>query len=187
MAGYGCGSVRHQVGWASKLTGAAYKKLQAAWDKKLRSEGFQDLESANRDAPLSNRGKIHAKYEDGGPALLERLEHGAEHIRWCQQVRMTLPKNRDGQKRQQIWRLHTEGYSLKTIADELGINFHVVRAMVMKIEEKHRCQKKEPKTPAQRLAAARRLVRRIPTITLIQFLAVTAKAMNMSSRLRSAA
>lgn len=169
------------------MTNAAFRKLQASWDKKLADDGFLDLESANRDGPLSNRGKIHAKYEDGGPALVERLEHGAAYVRWCQQVLMALPKTGWGQRRHQVWRLHTDGDSLKMIADKMGLNFHVVRAIVMKIEEKYRCQKKEPRTPAERLAAARRMVRKIPTPTLVQMVAVMAKAASMSSPLRSAA
>jgi hypothetical protein len=170
------------------LTGAAFRKLQAEWDRRLADDGFQDLESANRDAPMSNRGKIHPKYEDGGPALVERLEHGAEYIRWCQQVLHTMhPTPGRGGQRRKVWRLHAQGDSLKTIAGKLDLNFHVVRATVMKIEEKHRCEKKEPRTPAERLALARRTVRRIPTTTLVRLAAIMVKATRMSSPLRSVA
>ena len=170
------------------VTSAAFRKLQAEWDRRLAADGvFQDLESANRDGPLSNRGKIHAKYEDGGPALVERLAHGAEYVRWCEQVLAQLPATGRGQQRHRIWRLHAEGHGLQTIADRLGLNYHVVRAMVLKIEEKYRCEKKPPQARRERLATMRRTVRQIPTETLIQLVAAMVTATRTCSPSRCAA
>ncbi len=170
---------------------AAFAKLQAAWAAKLAATGFQDLEGTDRDAPLSNRGKLHdgtgktststAKVDDG-PAhedgdyatFAHRVEHGAVYTEWAQDVLQRLNGcSAEARQRRRIWEAHANGESLKGIARTQGINFHVARGVVRSIEEKFkRCQ--ETKAPKNELS---RSVRQVPTTTLVKLAASMLLAM----------
>jgi hypothetical protein len=153
----------------------ALAKLQKTWAAKLAASGFQDLESdADRDAPLSNRGKLHdgtSKVKDsahvqgdaaGGDgdfqSLAARVEHGQAYTDWANSVLHKLNgQGTKAKRRRQIWGMHCEGWSMKGIARELGINFHVARLTVNRIEERYKAC---PETSLQRAA------REVPTATL---------------------
>lgn len=170
------------------MAAAALKKLQAFWAKKLAESDFHDLESTDRDAPLSNRGKLHAVTDDDAPALMERMEHGAAYTEWCQDVlhQLTPRHDRQGTQQLRIWRLYANGDSMDKIADKMDLNFHVVRGVINKIIERYKCEKKEPKGGRERKAAMRRMVRRVSTPILIQMAAVMLKITTASSRSRCA-
>lgn len=173
------------------MTASEFKKLQAHWDRRLAAEtDFRDLESSNRDAPLSNRGKLHAVTEDEGgtKSLAERIEGGAAYTRWAFDVLHRLPAKGRNYQHRAIWQLHAEGLSLDAIGERFGLNYHVIRGVVNKIEERHKeCAKKEPKRADARRAATRKLFRQVSTPALFQLAAVMLKTFQASSPSRSAA
>lgn len=131
-------------------------KLEALWRKKLAESGFQDLEGADRDGPLSNRGKLHdgtgavsgeAKVQgsstDGDwEHFQHRVESGAEYTRWAQDVLLAISDDKNPSLRQRAWKLHTEGMGMRGIAAQLGVNFHVVRDSINETARRFRCPKK---------------------------------------------
>lgn len=163
---------------------AAFAKLDAKWRARLAKEGFQDLEGTDRDAPLSNRGKLHdgtgkvssAAKVDDGPAhadgdyatFVHRVAHGAAYTEWAQDVLQRLNGcSPEARQRRRIWEAHANGESLKSIARTQDINFHVARGVVRSIEEKYkRCQKAKTSK-----AEVERAVRLVPTATLVKLAA----------------
>lgn len=153
----------------------ALAKLQKTWAAKLAASGFMDLESdTDRDAPLSNRGKLHdgtgknaatVKVNDGEAgadgdfqSLAARVEHGAAYTDWANSVLLKLNgASARARRRRQIWGMHCEGWSMKGIARELGINFHIARLTVNRIEERYKVC---PETSLKQAA------REVPTRTL---------------------
>ena len=147
----------------------ALAKLQKTWSQRLAASGFEDLESeTDRDAPLSNRGKLHdgtGKVKDtsahttgndvGGDgdfqSLAARVEHGQAYTDWANSILHKLNgKGVKAKRRRKIWEMHCEGWSLKGIARELDINFHVARLTVNRIEEKYKaCQETKLKAAAR--------------------------------------
>lgn len=140
---------------------AALRRLTAEWDKRLARAGFQDLEGADRDGPLSDRGNLHAVEEsaDADARLEERVEFGSAYHSWAQDVlRQLNGHDARSRLRRRIWAMHADGASLKEIGREIrGVNFHIARDTVRAIKEKYECRKD---------ADARLLVRGVSTTVL---------------------
>jgi hypothetical protein len=144
-------------------------KLQAKWAKALADDGFEDLEGADRDAPLSNRGKLHyaGTASDGEPwtaqpaahgavpgssdvgpdlmMLAQRVEQGSGYSTWSLDVWRSLPgRTRVQRERKAIWKRWAHGDSMKQIARDTGLSFHAVRVTVKAIEEESKCQDPAP-------------------------------------------
>ena len=116
----------------------ALSKLQTTWAKKLQDSGFQDLEGPDRDAPLSNRGKLHDA-DDDEAALAVRVVHGEAYTDWAQDVLHQLGGHAPGsRRRREIWERHAGGESMKSIARSMDLGFHPVRDTVLAIEERYK-------------------------------------------------
>lgn len=132
-------------------------KIEAEWRAKLAASGFADLESPDRDAPLSNGGRFHDRGNKGDKdgeymavsgqldAVAERVEHGAAYTSWALDVlRQLNGHHAAGRKRRRIWERYADGESMKEISRTPGFTFHGVRKTVKAIEEKYgKCQQKE--------------------------------------------
>lgn len=110
-------------------------RLAAEWRRRLAAAGFADLETArDADAPLSDRGNLHAV--DETPLSREHLGHraaaGAAHTRWAESVlhtyRFANETDRD------IWAAYASGESLKEIGRQLGPGgYHRARETVARV------------------------------------------------------
>lgn len=116
-------------------------KLAAEWAAKLLETGFEDLEGHDRDAPLSNRGLLHAvaDTDEDHDRVAVRMEHGSAYTDWAMDVLRRLNgRRRTARQRRKIWQLHADGWGFRVIAKDLGLGFHHVRETVNAIEEKYR-------------------------------------------------
>ena len=137
-------------------------KLAAVWAKRLAQSGFDDLEGSDRDAPLSNRGKLHSAGGQGfrqnaAPkaadsavgdvgedmvALSLRVEHGSAWTTWALGVHRSLSRSSVRQRlARRIWGRWANGESMKAISRTPGFTFHQVRESIIETaeKEKRRC------------------------------------------------
>jgi hypothetical protein len=127
----------------------------------LKASGFQDLESADRDAPLSNRGNLHAVTEvaEEHDRLAQRMDAGAAYYEWAQAL-LHSHRFRSARERR-IWARHADGEGLASIARALGITYHDARDTVnsIKLASKQGSQSKESKCRPRPDREARKLKR----------------------------
>jgi len=99
-------------------------KLEREWAAKLRETGFHDLEGADRDGPLSNAGKPHAKYEtaDGHRRLANHLTDGAAYQQAARDLLWARRWPTAADRR--IWEMHVDGSGLREITAALDVSWH---------------------------------------------------------------
>lgn len=152
----------------------AKAKLEADWRKRLAESGFQDLEGADRDAPLSDRGNLHESGDENATPLIEKMEHGGAYIDWARSVLQRLNRHTtEARQARRIWERHANGESLKEIGRTPGLNFHVARDTVIAIQEKYRC-------PANATIRPEKIVKPLGTKTLAQLAATMLLALQGS-------
>lgn len=113
---------------------ADQRKLEAAWRAKLAASGFRDLESADRDGPLSDRGNLHAVTETDAAheSLSQRIENGRAYVAWADGV-LHRHRFRSGLERA-IWARHAAGEGIRAIAAALDITYHDARDTLQTIK-----------------------------------------------------
>jgi hypothetical protein len=111
-------------------------KLEREWTAKLKASGFHDLESTDRDAPLSNAGKPHAKYETAEGH--ERLQHHlADGTAYQQAARDLLWARRwPSATDRRIWQMHVDGAGLREITATLEVSWQRASRLL------HACQER---------------------------------------------
>jgi hypothetical protein len=119
--------------------------LEREWARRLKASGFEDLEGADRDGPLSDRGNLHAvDHTEGELARLgRRIEDGEAATAQAQAI--LHARVSDGARRlsflrsaleRKIWEAHAEGKSEATTAGELEITRHSVRQVLAEVRER---------------------------------------------------
>lgn len=105
----------------------APRKLEAEWRAKLAAAGFADLEGADRDGPLSDRGNLHAvtEQEDDHERLQQRIETGAAYHDWALSILHTHRFASSLERK--VWEHHANGDGLQTAAKALGVTYHNAR------------------------------------------------------------
>lgn len=110
----------------------------------LVASGFEDLERADRDAPLSNAGKLHAVEEtpEGHERLQQRIEDGAQYNDWARSVlherrwkaatynTESGPQLVSAATHRRMWAMHCDGVRLLVIAKTVGLSYHWVNEFV---------------------------------------------------------
>ena len=155
--------------------------LTREWNAKLKASGFLDLEGADRDGPLSDRGNLHPveQTEDEIAALGHRIASGSEYTAWAEGV-MHSRRLRSAFERR-VWARHVAGESLREIADAEGCTYHDARDVVVAVKERGNKGKQGKETETWRKSRLRRL-----TLETSQELAAAVlKILTPSSTLRS--
>lgn len=161
------------------------RKLAAEWNAKLRAAGFQDLEGADRDGPLSDRGNLHAvtETEDAHAELAHRLEFGAEYYRWAQGFRHAHRFRNPLERR--IWAAHSDGDGLREIAKREDITYHDARDVVNRLKKHQGNQGNQGKETVS-CEKFRKRHRRLSWETALQLTATFLRTLTPSSTRASA-
>lgn len=108
--------------------------LEREWAAKLKASGFQDLESADRDGPLSDRGNLHAVAEtpEEDARLADRMAAGQARTEWMLGVLHTH-RFRNATERT-VWERHANGEPLRPIAAALGLSYDRTRKIVVGVK-----------------------------------------------------
>jgi len=104
---------------------AEYQRLKAVWDKKLKKSGFVDIESENG---MLKRWSIKFILDAKRPSVLYRDEYYRYASHYLFEYKFKCRQDK------QIWRFHTEGYSLRETAAKMGLKFDQVRRVVDKVK-----------------------------------------------------
>lgn len=170
------------------------RRLEAEWRARLKASGFQDLESTDRDAPLSDRGNLHAVTETDSSheGLAQRMESGGEYRAWAMSVLHDSTRLRNPRRlaaralERRIWERHANGDGFRVIAAAEGISFHDARNAVNRIKNdvgaKSKQGNKEEKWRSNELA---RRYRRLSYPATIALAALLLKTQMRSSTRRS--
>ena len=120
-----------------KLKAQNLKQLIKEWDKKLKSEGFQDIENRTT-GHLSKTGGDRVwdpkdfdhrpPTYDGGYSSITWKESQAEYYRLAGQ--MHYEKDFKDVRMRLIWQLHSEGLSTSEICEALNTSYDKVRRAV---------------------------------------------------------
>lgn len=109
------------------MTSPSFKKLQKQWYKKLKDEGFKDIENVGyymtsainlRAVATKDREAIQEYYSNATSVLYETQF--------------------DTEKEKKIWELHCEGLSLRKVAAKYGISKSGAQSIIAKIQKKYR-------------------------------------------------
>lgn len=87
-----------------------FQELQAHWYRKLKDEGFVDIEATSYD---SERQKLRVARAYSS----EQREARQEYYRRAREFTHTLPVSID----RQVWELHAEGQPMRDIAESIGL------------------------------------------------------------------
>lgn len=108
------------------FTGKKFKKLQAAWYKKLANEGFEDLEDMDQNlkASTDTRTIKNALKEKEARETYYSIARGflENHI-WA---------NDD---EHHMWELHCEGIGVRSIAHELKVTAYKVESTIGRLQK----------------------------------------------------
>jgi hypothetical protein len=98
-------------------------KLEREWAARLKAEGFHDLEGHDRDGPLSNAGKPHAKFEtaEGHERLANHLVDGAAYQAAARDLLWSRSWPNAAERR--IWQMHVDGAGLREITATLEVSW----------------------------------------------------------------
>lgn len=112
------------------MTTASFKRLQARWYRRLRKNGFEDIESGGvcRNLWTSKRSKI--PLDANGRRIV--WDAVTEYYRWAEHV-MRGRRFRTKQDRE-VWRLHASGMSKREIARLTRRHHTVVVQRIFRIE-----------------------------------------------------
>jgi hypothetical protein len=164
------------------------RKAEALWRAKLAASGFEDLEGADRDGPLSDRGNLHAvdASKEAGEQLAHRIESGAAYTTWATEV-LHSHRFRSSLERE-IWSGHANGEGLRETAKRLVITFHRARETVVAIKQRVSNQsKKSNKGDSQwRPGQLQRKYRRLSMSKAVALAALLLRTQTPSSTRRSA-
>lgn len=108
----------------------SFKSLQTEWYKKLKDSGFNDIEQDEDNLTQWSSSKIYRGQNNGASfedAMLKR-EMTTEYYRLAGQFLHEHVFKNDKEKL--IWRLHSEGLSLRDISATLKSNKDAVHAIV---------------------------------------------------------
>lgn len=154
-------------------------KLEREWAAKLRAAGFHDLEGADRDGPLSNAGKPHAKYEtaEGHERLANHMTDGAAYqqaardLLWARRWPTALERR--------IWEMHCDGAGLREITATLGLWWERA-ARVIRDCQKRMTQMKQSKEECRcDRRAVRKLIRRTEPRVLERLAVLLARTLTL--------
>jgi|SRR5579872_4981217 len=110
-----------------------FKKLKARWYRKLHASGFQDIEARVTTVTEEYSLRVHHdRYFKFKHSLTELQQTGDYYYLAAQllnSVRFRNPRDRE------VWRLHSEGYSYRGIADQLQMNKDVVGHIVNRYQK----------------------------------------------------
>lgn len=164
------------------------RKLEASWRAKLAASGFEDLEGADRDGPLSDRGNLHAvdASREAGEQLAHRIDSGAAYTAWATEV-LHSHRFRSCLARE-IWSGHANGEGLRETAKRLGITFHRARETVVAVKQRASTQSNQSKKGASqwRPSQLQRKYRRLSMSKAVALAALLLRTPMPSSTRRSA-
>lgn len=142
--------------------------LQREWAAKLRASGFHDLEGADRDGLLSDRGVPGGVRPEASEEARAALEERGRYIDWARDV---LRHHRfAGAAEREIWEQHAAGASLKEIGRRLGPGgYHAARDTVAKVKRDVRQVRQQARGECRRSGRQMRaLIRRTDPAVLAQ-------------------
>ncbi len=154
-------------------------KLEREWAARLKASGFHDLEGADRDGPLSNAGKPHAKYEtaEGHERLANYMADGAEYQQAARDLLWARrwPTATD----RRIWEMHVDGSGLREITAALKVSWHRASKVLHECQERmtQSNQSKEGRCDRRSL---RKLIRRAEPRTLEKLALALAQTLTLS-------
>jgi len=110
--------------------------LEREWAARLRASGFQDLEGADRDGPLSDRGNLHAVAEtaEEDARLADRMAAGEAEIERRRAI-LHAHRFRSAIERE-VWRLHADGEGERAIAAATGLTRDRARKLLAAVRRR---------------------------------------------------
>lgn len=109
------------------MTSPSFRKLQKQWYKKLKEEGFKDIETVGfymrsainlRAVATKDREAIQEYYSNATSVLYET--------------------EFDNEKDKKIWELHCEGLSVRKVASKYGVSKTTAQTIINKIQRKYK-------------------------------------------------
>ncbi len=98
-----------------------FQALQKTWYKKLKQEGFEDIEQADGHLKLWSAYYFRSKYKTDGDVLFQQAKE--EYYRLARQF--LHEKSFEDIRTKRIWELHSEGMSIRNIVKVLKQEGHV--------------------------------------------------------------
>lgn len=109
-----------------------FKAEQDEWYRKLKEEGFEDIEFEFKDGRGGSLKRFHSKFfvsrfKEGLPQAKEDYYRACAEFMLCHKFKDT--------REQRIWELHCDGMSVRKIAVEIDWHKDLVNRTIMALED----------------------------------------------------
>lgn len=126
-------------------THRSFKKLQEKWYKRLKNDGFTDIEdTAHPERPLKEwhslkaKSKRYRRIQDTGQEYQEMIEDFFNHISFGEACRYVTRHGNckfSSDHAREIWKMHIQGMTIRKIAKKMNKPRDTVFTLIIRFRE----------------------------------------------------